>query len=775
MAQDWFTANAPKTNAKGGDWFVKNAPSAMPDFTANPKGEGLYRMLPASNAGFTRTEDVKMVPFSRVQDAQSAGYHLHPDEASKYEKDFAHQGEGPSWLEKAKARVQQGLQPVPGETIKNMKTPGISNVDRAAGRVLYGTPGYLKDLASTFFKASSSSGNVNDVYNLLDMVDPGNTLVGLRDQFKEDVKTDPRMAVQNAIGTLAGMAIVGAATHGASKRLSSLPNLREAASEKFRRSAQTIAGIGKGAVKEAAKGEIEKAGKARTTALGKAREEAGTSAQERAAIREKNLKVLKEHQDRIRLENDVKKSSQELAKRHEAAQTKAEKENDANWDQVHKALDQEETPVAPLKTIAKSASAYADPVTLPIVRSILHEGGVKFDNVGRPIVNGKARQVIANNKEVPINDRNYSQFYEMQYGELPPVGDNAGNTSFARLQRLRTYTLNRMYSGGRLEAGTYNSLKMILNGIDQSMDAIAVRKKMTKQLTRARASHTQMMEAFHDSPTDPRTVQTQSLRETSPELAKEQGIANRREKLSAYDPEISRLSSELDTKRTALKGMSKEPLREGLQQYPERPTTQPLPLPGGERPVAAAPRPTLDVQAERVKMLESKAKRVGLTGYDYAILGSSLMEAFRPLFHGAGEVAFRTGAWGYVGSKLAFQTLLRNPRFVEWVSRATPEEVAGLRQLPNAERLKIADVTRNVIQASAKEGRPITVSPSVAGFLASGAGQPQSLQQLRKQAQQLQSTPAQAPAQQPAPTEPTKETQPESPDETESEGSEVMP
>jgi hypothetical protein len=174
-------------------------------------------------------------------------------------------------------------------------------------------------------------------------------------------------------------------------------------------------------------------------------------------------------------------------------------------------------------------------------------------------------------------------------------------------------------------------------------------------------------------------------------------------------------------------------------------------------------------------MLESKAKRVGLTGYDYAILGSSLMEAFRPLFHGAGEVAFRTGAWGYVGSKLAFQTLLRNPRFVEWVSRATPEEVAGLRQLPNAERLKIADVTRNVIQASAKEGRPITVSPSVAGFLASGAGQPQSLQQLRKQAQQLQSTPAQAPAQQPAPTEPTKETQPESPDETESEGSEVMP
>ena len=749
---------------------------AVSDFTANPKGEGLYRMLPASNAGFTRTEDVKMVPFSRVQEAQSAGFHLHPDEASKYEKDFAHQGEGPSWLEKAKTRVQKALQPVPGETIKNMKTPGISNVDRAAGRVLYSTPGYLKDLASAFYKASSSSGNVNDVYNLIDLVDPGNTLVGLRDQFEEDVKTDPRMAVQNAVGTLAGMAIVGAATRGASKRLSSLPNLRETASEKFRRGAQTIAGIGKGAVKEAAKGKIEEAGMARKTALGKAREEAGTSTQKRAAIQEKNERALKEHQDRIRLEKDVKKSSQELAKRHEAAQAKAEQKNDANWNPVHKALDQKETPVAPLKTIAKSASAYADPVTLPIARSILHEGGVKFDNVGRPIVNGEARQVIANNKEVPINDRNYSQFYEMQYGELPPVGDNAGNTNFARLQRLRTYTLNRMYSGGRLEAGTYNSLKMILNGIDQSMDAIAARENMTKQVAQARASHTQMMEAFHDSPTDPRTVQTQSLRETSPELAKEQGIANRREKLAAYDPEIGRLSSELDTKRAALKGTSKKPLRKELQPYPERPASQPLPLPGGERPVAAAPRQEFDVQAERARMIESKAKRVGLTGYDYAILGSSLTDAlFQPLFHGAGEIAFRTGAWGYVSSKLAFQTLLRNPRFVEWVTRATPEEVAKLRQLPNAERLKIADVTRNVVDASAKEGRPIRVSTAVAGFLAGGAAQPQSLQRLRQQAQQLQSTPVQAPAQQPAPTEPTENAQPESQDETESEGSEVMP
>lgn len=775
MAQDWFTTNAPKTNAKGGDWFAKNAPSAKPDLTANPKGEGLYRMLPASNTGFTRTEDVKMVPFSRVQDAQSAGFHLHPDEASKYEKDFAHQGQGPTWWERANTRIQQALQPVPGENTRNMRTPGISNVDRAAGRVLYSTPGFLKDLASAYFKASSPSGNVNDVYNVLDMVDPGNTLAGLREQFQEDMKTDPRMAVQNVMGTLAGMAIVGAATHGASKRLSALPDIRKAADERFRRGAQTIAGVGKGAVKEAAKGEIEKAGKTRTTALKKAREEAATFLQKRAAIREKNEKTLKEHQDRIRLENDVKKSSQELAKRHEAAQTKAEEKNNANWNPVHAALDQEITPVAPLETIAKSASAYADTVTLPIVSSILHERDVKFDNVGRPIVNGEARQVIANNREVPINDRNYSQFYEMQYGELPPVGDNAGNTNFARLQRLRTYTLNRLYSGGRPEAGTYNSLKMILNGIDQSMDAIAARKNMTKQVTRARASHTQMMEAFHDSPTDPRTVQTQSLRETSPELAKEQGIANRREKLSAYDPEIGRLSSELDAKRTALKGVSKDPLRTRLQQYPERPSSQPLPLPSGEQPVAAAPRQAFDVQAERVKMLENKAKRVGLTGYDYAILGSSLMEAFRPLFHGAGEVAFRTGAWGYVGSKLAFQALLRNPHFVEWVSRATSEEVAKLQQLPNAERLKIADVTRNVVQASAKEGKTIAVSPAVAAFLAGGAAQPQSLQHLRQQAQQLQS--AAEPAQQPAPAEPSAEMQPEteSPDETESEGSEVMP
>jgi hypothetical protein len=81
MAQDWFTANAPKTNAKNEDWFAKNAPSAKPDLTANPKGEGLYQV---------RTPQGKVVglSYSNVPKRPQGWSFVNPAEQERFNRDY---------------------------------------------------------------------------------------------------------------------------------------------------------------------------------------------------------------------------------------------------------------------------------------------------------------------------------------------------------------------------------------------------------------------------------------------------------------------------------------------------------------------------------------------------------------------------------------------------------------------------------------------------------------------------------------------------------------
>src|SRR5271157_2822490 len=126
----------------------KGKPSTQ-DFTANPKGEGTYRMSQAAPGGWGEVPEVN-VPYGNVQSALSAGYRIHPDETARYQKDVAHPGQGPTFLEKAKAAIERGLEPNPNEAPQSLvASPAmLSNKDKAALRVLYNTPGMVKDLYS---------------------------------------------------------------------------------------------------------------------------------------------------------------------------------------------------------------------------------------------------------------------------------------------------------------------------------------------------------------------------------------------------------------------------------------------------------------------------------------------------------------------------------------------------------------------------------------------------------------------------------------------------
>lgn len=187
--------------------------SADTDFTSNPNGEGLYRMMPASVQGYTDTSKEIQVPFSRVNDAQAAGLHLHPDEQPRYTKDAAHQGEGKTLLERASARVQGLLQPSTGIAGQIPVVPGVDiNAVKAAGRVVAGLPEFAKDLASVYYNVARGNAHYS---TLLDMVDPGQVPMQLQQQFHEDMKKDPKLAADNLIGTLLGMGLLTKAPEAA--------------------------------------------------------------------------------------------------------------------------------------------------------------------------------------------------------------------------------------------------------------------------------------------------------------------------------------------------------------------------------------------------------------------------------------------------------------------------------------------------------------------------------------------------------------------------------
>lgn len=190
-----------------------------PDKTG--KGQGLYKMQ-GPNA------QIIQVPYDKVPVALATGEWgwtnvggKNPDEqvssGDQYAKDKEAEGKEPSLTGRANEAMQRALQPTPGfKGTLPTPIPGIDvNAAKAAGRVLYTSPEFVKDLAYAFYKASAPGGGAQEVNNVFEMVNPFNVPEQLQKQFHEDVQKDPRMAVDNLIGNLAGLGIVGGITHGA--------------------------------------------------------------------------------------------------------------------------------------------------------------------------------------------------------------------------------------------------------------------------------------------------------------------------------------------------------------------------------------------------------------------------------------------------------------------------------------------------------------------------------------------------------------------------------
>ena len=121
--------------------------------------------------------------------------------------------------------------------------------------------------------------------------------------------------------------------------------------------------------------------------------------------------------------------------------------------------------------------------------------------------------------------------------------------------------------------------------------------------------------------------------------------------------------------------------------------------------------PTVDLEAEARKHVESTATRIGrLNAWDYRILGSSLIAGFLSPFLGLkGGVGL--GAT-YVGTKFLMSSLLEKPGVIEWIARTPPAELAAIQKLPQAQ---LVNIKTALTDAAVKLKAP--PSPELRAFL----------------------------------------------------------
>lgn len=201
-------SNMPVTRPEYEQAIKQNLASSL---TQNPKGEGLYTMY-----GSTPTQSdpnavgAIQIPYSSVPTALQRGYTWYGQSGEQYAKDKAAEGKPASWWGTVNEKIQKALTPVSNQNPNPFKREGLGNTDRAFLNVLYSTPGFLKELGQAYL-----NGGEDENRHLMDLIDPGTMIGGMKEQFQSDWKRDPQMAIDNLKGQLAGLYVVGKATHAA--------------------------------------------------------------------------------------------------------------------------------------------------------------------------------------------------------------------------------------------------------------------------------------------------------------------------------------------------------------------------------------------------------------------------------------------------------------------------------------------------------------------------------------------------------------------------------
>jgi hypothetical protein len=410
-----------------------------------------------------------------------------------------------------------------------------------------------------------------------------------------------------------------------------------------------------------------------------------------ATASKENAALSELRQQHAALQKDIDTHSAELASKYKKAEAKAKARNDAQWTKVREKTEGATADIGHVKEVAKIAAQQADPSGSPIFRSITNESsGMGFDELGRPVVNGQPRKVITGGKEVPTRDPNYPLFYEIQYGEPLPLEAEAGKTDFNRLQRWYQYLNDKMYSGGRLEPGTYNALKMTRSAIDETMQELAANSGAADDLAKARKSHRQMMETFRDSPHQPATVASKSFQEHAGEFEAERQKQERLDKVARYDPSIKDTAAKLNDLRAAKENLAPEP-----KLYRDKYI--------GEQDIA-------DAKGQKLAGFGSRGAGYAL----YTGTTGALMSAMRGHF---------TGAFHDLIASIAMSGGLRameNPSTVAMLTKVNERDLQAIAQLPPEQRTALTGALKQMVEAAQKKG--VQPDPLLVQFLKTPIG-----------------------------------------------------
>lgn len=615
---DWFAKHAPKASAAP-DWFSQHAPSPAPsDFTSNPKGEGLYLMVPDIPPDSPNEEFYKkqiQVPFSKVREAQGAGYLLGGGDDTRYKKDFAHQGEGPTKWERFNTYLAT---PTPSGPYGVQIGP-VSNTDKAFLRTILSTPGW----ASGVYHAAVQG----DGEELLRLLDPVSGAQGLYEQFQEDKKAHgPQFAAQNLMGTLLGTGATALIVHGVADRLggpvtSALRDTADRARGRvgglMRNSTEVLTKTTPADTAEWAKETGEKYGAAEHETQGRElmrRQEVRTKAEElenkesveaqkEKVKHESELEQVREHNNRIKAkhaatarhiqeENAAQDNMLHLRQQKEAELQKGTDEYRAQEDTEDKAAKAKENVAwTQWRTKMKGATIDAGEIAGPLKK-------LRLDS---PEVDRTLRQLEPSGDEVPqespyyrLRDQTAVQNIGKPYADLSPMQqdvidramvahgespepidlnlEDGQPVSVERVQRASSI-LQRYIRSGRFEGPLLGEMKQVAKVLRRAVTNASDEHGALGDLNAARSETVRYQEAFGRERPEPRTVRGEREKTANPEEVKRLQEEERLEAVRKYNPALADFQEKVRALRDELKKMpSEEQLRKGRKQVPAPPS-----------------------------------------------------------------------------------------------------------------------------------------------------------------------------------------------------------
>lgn len=790
------------------------------DFSVKLPGQekqGTYKMT-------LNGTDFKPVPYGRVLDAWKAGWKINDEDQLQFAKDKneetmqqrkAHPMTESHFAPGAQAPPPRVGTPIPpatdipeSESGSQGATPGfwesirqsvssfgepregqhIRNIGRRLGADLFGMADFPAQAGGAVIDATSDDPNISApaMDQLGQMFTPEMAVQRIQ-EFKNEWKSMPVEAVTNvptdAVALLIAHKLGKSASAAKSMAIGEEP-ARTAIREQLdmpQRIERTVKKFGDES--ERARNDLRAA---RQTTAQENVETVRKHNEEKQAVEEKNKATVREEKNRVATQQKLDSASKELDDKIDAAEKKANEENDSAWDAVRKKTSGFSTDISKLQKITERAADQADPASSALFKRIIKgeqpdlptltrtSSAVTYvDSAGNPVdrqsmsparfdqmvESGKIKSEPVTEKLTP-DDPGYGDLYESQFGEPPPVG--GGPAQFNRLQRWYSYISNKMYGGGRVEGGLYNAYKMVRTALNDAMQDIAKQANATGYLEKARKLHTAKMEAFSDKPTEPGTVANYVRAKVTPTFTKDMRLEAYLTKLGAYDPSIPKLSNHIDNLTSGLKKLpNKGPVRDRLETTPPSPTAM-----GGvstEHPVAAAanipgnqlpkageparfgekkpigePPDIAKINQENIDYLNDALHRYGRVGpWVVRLLSGGLVQH---LVHG--ETSSFSGGLMFGQAVVTLVTsILRRESALEWLARPSAEDLKVINTLPPADAARL----REAFKALAKEEidqdpkkASIKIAPEAAAFLGTQSIGQQSLDQIKKEADQLQ-------------------------------------